>query len=349
LRGRSGRQGDPGASKFFLSLEDDLMRIFGSARMDSMLQKLGLQEGEAIVHPWVNKALEKAQQKVEARHFEGRKYLLKYDDVMNDQRKVVFEQRKDLMRAEDVQETVIEMRADAIDALVARFIPANAYSEQWQVDSLHEEVLRLFNLDLPVADWAKEEGIADQEIKERIASAVNQRMAAKTANFGPEIMRGLEKQVLLLVLDRQWKDHLLSLDHLRQGVQLRAYGQRDPLIEYKREAFDLFENMLAEVREETVSLLSRIELRPHQEVNLPRPQQEMHEGRQDVALAGAGAEADAAAAAGTPRAAPQPVTSRAAVAEIDPKDPSTWGKVSRNAPCPCGSGRKYKHCHGKLS
>ena len=355
LRGRAGRQGDPGASKFFLSLEDDLMRIFGSERMDSMLQKLGLQEGEAIVHAWVNKALEKAQQKVEARHFEGRKYLLKYDDVMNDQRKVVFEQRKDLMRAEDVQETIVEMRADVIDALVSRFIPANAYHEQWQVHSLHEEVLRLFNLDLPVSDWAKEEGIADQEIKERIAAAVKQRMAAKTANFGPEIMRGLEKQILLLVLDRQWKDHLLSLDHLRQGVQLRAYGQRDPLIEYKREAFNLFETMLGEVREETISLLSRIELRPQQaqgqaEVNVPRPRQEMHEGRQDVALSGAGA----AAGAGAPpsaeaRPAAQPASGRAAVAEIDPRDPATWGKVSRNAACPCGSGKKYKHCHGKLS
>ncbi|MPZ08799.1 MAG: preprotein translocase subunit SecA [Kiloniellaceae bacterium] len=352
LRGRAGRQGDPGASKFFLSLEDDLMRIFGSERMDSMLQKLGLQEGEAIVHPWVNKALEKAQQKVEARHFEGRKYLLKYDDVMNDQRKVVFEQRKDLMRAVDVQETVIEMRADVIDSLVSRFIPASAYSEQWQADSLHEEVLRLFNLDLPVKDWAKEEGIADQEIKERITAAVKQRMAAKTANFGPEVMRGLEKQILLLVLDRQWKDHLLSLDHLRQGVQLRAYGQRDPLIEYKREAFDLFEAMLAEVREETISLLSRIELRPSQaEVNVPRPQQEMHEGRQDVALAGSGATAGAGAppppAAARPAA--QPATSRAAVAELDPADPATWGKTPRNAACPCGSGKKYKHCHGKLS
>ncbi|MGF1631675.1 MAG: preprotein translocase subunit SecA [Kiloniellaceae bacterium] len=349
LRGRSGRQGDPGASKFFLSLEDDLMRIFGSERMDSMLQKLGLQEGEAIVHPWVNKALEKAQQKVEARHFEGRKYLLKYDDVMNDQRKVIFEQRKDLMRAVDVQETITEMRADVIDSLVSRFIPASAYSEQWQVGSLHEEVLRLFSLDLPVRDWAKEEGIADQEIKDRIATAVKQRMAAKTANFGPEVMRGLEKQILLLVLDRQWKDHLLSLDHLRQGVQLRAYGQRDPLIEYKREAFDLFESMLAAVREETISLLSRIELRPSQsEVNVPRPQQEMHEGRQDVAMAGAGAAADAPRPAEA-RSAPQPAASRAAVAEIDPADPATWGKVSRNAACPCGSGKKYKHCHGKLS
>jgi preprotein translocase subunit SecA len=334
------------------------MRIFGSDRMDSMLQKLGLQDGEAIVHPWVNKALEKAQQKVEARHYEGRKYLLKYDDVMNDQRKVVFEQRKDLMRAVDVQETIDEMRADVIDAQVSRFIPASAYSEQWQVSSLHEEMLRLFNLDLPLQDWAKEEGIADQEIKERITAAVRQRMAAKTANFGPEVMRGLEKQVLLLVLDRQWKDHLLSLDHLRQGVQLRAYGQRDPLIEYKREAFDLFETMLAEVREETVSLLSRLELRPQQapggEVNVPRPQQEMHEGRQDVAMANAGAGngMDAAPPAGAqPQRQPhsQTITSRAAVAEIDPNDPATWGKISRNAACPCGSGKKYKHCHGKLS
>ncbi len=356
LRGRSGRQGDPGASKFFLSLEDDLMRIFGSERMDSMLQKLGLQDGEAIVHPWVNKALEKAQQKVEARHFEGRKYLLKYDDVMNDQRKVVFEQRKDLMRADEVQETVDEMRADVIDALVTRFIPAQAYSEQWQVSSLHEEALRLFNLDLPVADWAKEEGIADQEIRERITAAVKQRMAAKTANFGPEVMRGLEKQILLLVLDRQWKDHLLSLDHLRQGVQLRAYGQRDPLIEYKREAFDLFESMLAEVREETVSLLSRVELRPSEDVNVPRPQQEMHEGRQDVAMAAAGAGAEPGTSgpgtsgqeAPQPRAVQQPASSRAAAAEIDPNDPGTWGKTPRNAACPCGSGKKYKHCHGKL-
>ena len=351
LRGRSGRQGDPGASKFFLSLEDDLMRIFGSERMDSMLQKLGLQDGEAIVHPWVNKALEKAQQKVEARHYEGRKYLLKYDDVMNDQRKVVFEQRKDLMRAEDVQETVADMRADVVDSLVTNFIPANAYSEQWQVSSLHEEVLRLFNLDLPLEDWAKEEGIADQEIKERINATVNQRMAAKTANFGPEMMRGLEKQILLLVLDRQWKDHLLSLDHLRQGVQLRAYGQRDPLIEYKREAFDLFEKVLAEVREETVSLLSRVELRPSDaEVNVPRPAQEMHEGRQDVAMAqaGAGAGAGDAPPAEAGRAQAQPTVSRAAAAQINPNDPRTWGKTPRNAACPCGSGKKYKHCHGKL-
>ena len=264
---------------------------------------------------------------------------------MNDQRKVVFEQRRDMMGATEVQETIEEMRSDVIDVLVSRYIPAAAYSEQWEVDSLHEETLRLFNLDLPIRDWAQEEGIADQEIKERIAAAVKQRMAAKSANFGPETMRGLEKQILLLVLDRQWKDHLLSLDHLRQGVQLRAYGQRDPLIEYKREAFDLFEAMLAQVREETISLLSRVELRPQQEINVPRPPQVMHEGREDLAMAGAGA----AAESGAPdRPTVQPTASRAAAAEINPNDPSTWGRVSRNAACPCGSGRKYKHCHGKL-
>ncbi len=344
LRGRSGRQADPGASKFFLSLEDDLMRIFGSERMDSMLQKLGLQEGEAIVHPWVNKALEKAQQKVEARNFEIRKNLLKFDDVMNDQRKVIYEQRKDLMRASDVRETIVDMRHEVIEDLVTRCIPANAYAEQWEIGSLHEEVLRLFGLDLPVADWAKEEGIAEQEIRQRITDAADKKMAAKTANYGAEVMRSLEKQVLLMVLDKQWKDHLLSLDHLRHGIGLRAYGQRDPLNEYKKEAFELFEAMLAEVRDEVTALLSRLELRvaePEAAV-IQRPPQEMHETRQDPALVGAGAEAD-----GPPP--PQPSQTRAAAANIDPNDPSTWGKVPRNAPCPCGSGKKYKQCHGKLA
>ncbi|MCH8998225.1 MAG: preprotein translocase subunit SecA, partial [Proteobacteria bacterium] len=260
LRGRSGRQGDPGASKFYLSLEDDLMRIFGSERMDSMLRKLGLEEGEAIVHPWVNKALEKAQEKVEARNFEIRKNLLKYDDVMNDQRKVVYEQRKDLMRVTDVHETVSEMRHDVIEILVERHIPPGAYAEQWDISGLHTETLRILGLDLPIEDWAKEEGIADQEIRERILDASNRKMAAKLANYGEEIMRSLEKQILLMVLDKQWKDHLLTLDHLRHGIFLRAYGQRDPLNEYKREAFELFEGMLDEVRSETTMLLNHVEL-----------------------------------------------------------------------------------------
>lgn len=341
LRGRSGRQADPGASKFFLSLDDDLMRIFGSERMDSMLQKLGLQEGEAIVHPWVNKALEKAQQKVEARNFEVRKNLLKFDDVMNDQRKVIYEQRKDLMRADEIHETIVDMRHEVIEDLVTRCIPPNAYAEQWEVDSIHEETLRLFNLDLPVADWAKEEGIADQEIRQRITEASDKKMAARIANFGVEIWHSVEKQVLLSMLDKQWKDHLLSLDHLRHGIALRAYGQRDPLNEYKKEAFELFEAMLAAVRDEVTMMLSRLEVRVNtpEAVQLQREPQEMHETRQDPALVGAGA---------APAEGAQPAQTRTASANIDPNDPSTWGKVQRNAPCPCGSGKKYKHCHGKL-
>ena len=342
LRGRSGRQGDPGASKFFLSLEDDLMRIFGSERMDGMLRKLGLKEGEAIIHPWINKALEKAQQKVEARNFDVRKNLLKFDDVMNDQRKVIYEQRKELMQAEDVADDVAAMRHEVIGELVARAIPERAYAEEWNTALLHEEVLRVFNLDLPIADWAKEEGIADQEIRHRITDTVDRKMASKAAEYGPEIMRMVEKSLLLQILDQAWKEHLLQLDHLRQGIGLRAYGQRDPLNEYKREAFNLFEQMLDDLRERVTSVLAHVELRvgpSEDEVNqsLTPRQQEMHESRQDPAFADAAAEAGIAGA-GT-------VRNRTA----NPNDPSTWGATPRNAPCPCGSGKKYKHCHGSLN
>ena len=329
LRGRSGRQSDPGASKFFLSLEDDLMRIFGSERMDSMLQKLGLEDGEAIIHPWVNKALEKAQKKVEARNFEIRKNILKFDDVMNDQRKVIYEQRKEVMSAEEVKDTVASMRHEVLEDLVTRTIPANAYAEQWELDSLHEECLRLIAMDLPVKDWAEEEGIADQEILDRILQASNEKMAAKTANYGPEVMRSLEKQLLLMVLDKQWKEHLLSLDHLKQAVGLRAYGQKNPLDEYKREAFEMFESMLDSVRDELTMLMHRFELQTPENATVPRQQQEMHESRQDPAQ--------------------ESGTTTVQAKEFDQNDPSTWGKISRNAPCPCGSGKKYKHCHGKLS
>ena len=357
LRGRSGRQGDPGASSFFLSLEDDLMRIFGSERMESMLKRLGLEEGEAITHTWVNKALEKAQSKVEARNFEIRKNLLKFDNVMNDQRKVVFEQRRDLMRAEDVQEAVSEMRQQVMDDLVTRCIPKEAYAEQWDITLLHEEALRLFGLDLPLHDWAAEEGIADQEIRERLSRTVEEKMAAKTANLGPQIMRTAEKHVLLTVLDKQWKDHLLSLDHLRQAVGLRAYAQRDPLNEYKREAFELFEEMLAQVREETISLLARIEIRPQtaiEQLTPQRPSTQMVEGRQDPAVAGMApaGEPEMAMAGGQQARGSTAVAEAArpvAGAQPDPNDPATWGKVQRNAPCPCGSGKKFKHCHGKIS
>ncbi len=325
LRGRSGRQGDPGASRFFLSLEDDLMRIFGSERMDSMLQRLGLKEGEAIIHPWVNKALEKAQQKVEARNFEIRKNLLKYDNVLNDQRKVIYEQRRELMRTGDVAETVTAMRHEVIAETVAQFIPANAYAEQWDTHGLHEEALRLLGLDLPIGEWAKEEGIADEAIRERMVDAADRKMAQKAATCGPNIMRFAEKSLLLQLLDQSWKDHLLNLDHLRQGIVLRAYGQRDPFNEYSREAFTMFEAMLSRLREQITAVLSHIEIRV---------------GKPDGATPG-----EATSPPG-PAAGPATISKRP-IAPPDPKNPRSWGRVSRNAPCPCGSGKKYKYCHGK--
>ena len=357
LRGRSGRQGDPGRSTFFLSLEDDLMRIFGSDRMDGMLKKLGLQDGEAIVHPWINKALEKAQQKVEARNFEIRKKLLKFDDVMNDQRKVVYEQRREIMRLPDVHEMVTDMRQEVIEDMVARAIPEGTYSEQWDLDGLHADVMRLLGLDLPVQDWGKEEGIAEREILERVRDASNRRMAEKTVNFGRDLMRMAEKQLLLQLLDQQWKDHLLSLDHLRQGINLRAYAQKDPLNEYKREAFSLFEAMLADLRGQVTAMLSHLEIRTQSPEEIEarmaaeRLAHEMHETRDDPALAsdviGTVEDDQEMRATGTDGIAP----ARAAATRVaaDPNDPATWGKVQRNAPCPCGSGKKYKHCHGALN
>ena len=351
LRGRSGRQGDPGASKFYLSLEDDLMRIFGSERMDGMLQKLGLKEDEAIVHPWINKAVEKAQSKVEARNFDIRKNLLKYDDVMNDQRKVIYEQRKDLMSAEELHETVVDMRHEVIDDMITRCIPPKAMASEWDVAALHEECMRLLGLDLPVQDWAAEEGIADEEIKARVLAESDRLMAARAANFGPEVMRMVEKSLLLQLLDQSWKEHLLALDHLRQGVGLRAYAQKDPLNEFKREAFDMFETMLAQLRERVTGVLSHVQLQaaPSEDDLMPEPQQDMQEQHDDVAGLGGGAGMGGLAPA-QPREEAQirePVR-RATVAEIDPNDPSTWGKVQRNAACPCGSGKKYKHCHGAV-
>ncbi len=346
LRGRSGRQGDPGASKFFLSLEDDLMRIFGSERMDTMLQRLGLEEGEAITHPWVSKALQKAQEKVEAHNFEIRKNLLRFDDVMNDQRKVVYEQRKELMKTDDVSDTISDMRHEVVENMVARAIPERAYPEDWDTHLLHEEGLRILGLDLPVADWAKEEGIADQEIRERLTAAADRKMAEKAANYGAEVMRMVEKSLLLQILDQTWKDHLLTLDHLRQGISLRAYGQRDPLNEYKTEAFTLFEKMLDQLRENVTQVMCHLELSFNNpdEIDLEPEATEMHESRSDPSLGG-----DGYGEAGT-EVIDRPATVRhASGANADPDDPTTWGKVSRNAACPCGSGRKYKHCHGKLA
>ena len=331
LRGRSGRQGDPGKSKFFLSLQDDLMRIFGSDRMDTMLRRLGLQEGEAITHPWVNKALEKAQQKVEQRNFEIRKNLLRFDDVMNDQRKVVYEQRKELMRAKDVSETVDEMRQETLEKLVARTIPESAYQEQWDIDTLEKELARIFGVLPDVRAWSNEEGVDGAELLKRLQDIFNRRLAEKATNYGPDVWRMVEKNILLQSLDHYWKEHLLRLDHLRQGIGLRAYGQRDPLNEYKREAFDMFEAMLVNLREHVTSLLSRVEVHIGP-ANAP-PVFERQEAPAAIASAEGGHEL-------VPEFDEPPVVQ-------DPIDPATWGKVPRNAPCPCGSGKKFKHCHGR--
>jgi len=343
LRGRSGRQGDPGASKFFLSLDDDLMRIFGSQRMDGILTRLGLKDGEAIIHPWINKALEKAQQKVEARNFEIRKNLLKYDDVMNDQRKVIYEQRKELMSGTDVSQTVKDMRDNVIERIVTVAMPEKAYAEQWDTHTLHEEILRIFGLDLPIAEWAKEEGVADSEIKERIVTQVTRKMADKAATWGPEVMREVEKSLLLQVLDQVWKEHLLSLDHLRHGIGLRAYGQKDPLNEYKSEAFEMFNGMLGDLDERVTLLLAHIELKSNFDQNalqFGRPEN-VQETHQDPAFAERGARAAERSLYGDALAG-----ERAGADVIDTQNPDTWARTGRNQPCPCGSGRKYKHCHG---
>ena len=340
LRGRSGRQGDPGHSKFFLSLEDDLMRIFGSDKLDGMLQKLGLKENEAIVHPWINKALEKAQQKVEARNFDIRKNLLKFDNVMNDQRKVIFEQRLELMRDETVDETVADMRHAMIEDLVAKHIPENAYPEQWDTASLDRTLREVLTLALPVQDWAKEEGIAPEDVRERITRRADEWMAGKVAKWGPDVMRYVEKSILLQTLDHLWREHLVMLEHLRQVIGLRGYGQRDPLNEYKAEAFSLFESMVAHLREAVTAQLMRVEVvqSPPPEEAATLPYMEAHKvdpvtGEDEMAPALAPALAG---------------NGNGMQAERKSNDPSSWGKVGRNEPCPCGSGKKFKHCHGKF-
>jgi preprotein translocase subunit SecA len=344
LRGRSGRQGDPGRSHFFLSLEDDLMRIFGSDRMGGMLQRLGLKEGEAIVHPWINKALEKAQKKVEARNFDTRKNVLKYDDVMNDQRKEVYAQRKEFMSLVDVADTVADMRDDVLSLMVAARVPEKAFAEQWQLAELAADVQRVFALDLPVEEWGREDGIDETHLRERIQKAVDEMMAAKAANMGPDLMRFIEKSLLIQTLDAVWKEHLYALDHLRQGIGLRAYGQRDPLNEYKSEAFALFNAMLVELKERVTSMLARVELAPERPV-APPPMIQMMESHADP---GSAFSSDLALA--EPAVAPRVVTAmpnRTPV--VDPNDERTWAATPRNATCPCGSGRKYKHCHGRLA
>jgi preprotein translocase subunit SecA len=354
LRGRSGRQGDPGRSHFFLSLEDDLMRIFGSDRMGGMLARLGLKEGEAITHPWINRALEKAQKKVEARNFDTRKNVLKYDDVMNDQRREVYAQRREFMSASDLSETVAEMRAEVIAGMVARRIPERAFAEQWEMSELAEDVRRIFNLDLPMEAWAREDGIDETTVRERLTDAVENMMAAKAANMGPDLMRFIEKSLVIQTMDAVWKEHLLALEYLRQGIGLRAYGQRDPLNEFKREAFALFNGMLEELKERVTAMIARVELAPDSPPETafpppppmqmmafqPEPEPIMADGPMPAMAAPAmrgESQGDIALAA--------PPRSEA----VDPNDPATWVNTPRNAACPCGSGKKYKHCHGRIA
>ncbi len=335
LRGRSGRQGDPGRSKFFLSLQDDLMRIFGSDRMDGMLKRLGLKEDEAITHPWINKALEKAQKKVEARNFDIRKNLLKFDDVMNDQRKVVFEQRIDLMKGDDIGDTITDMRHEVIADIVAKHIPERAYAEQWDAVGLHQAVIAKLNLDLPIVAWAAEEGIDDADIRERITEAADKQAADKAERFGPEISKYIEKSIVLQTLDQLWRDHLVNLDHLRSVIGFRGYGQRDPLNEYKSESFELFQTLLGSLREEVTAKMMRVELvRQEEQAQTPL---EMHESHPALASLGDG---ETYLAQEVETVSPE---------NRDPQNPASWGKIGRNEACPCGSGKKFKHCHGAFA
>jgi preprotein translocase subunit SecA len=342
LRGRSGRQGDPGRSSFFLSLEDDLMRIFGSDRLDSVLSKLGMKEGEAIVHPWVNKSLERAQAKVEGRNFDIRKQLLKFDDVMNDQRKVIFGQRLEIMEAEDIGEIADDMRHEVVDDLVDFYMPPKSYADQWDAPGLEQAVKEKLNLDLPVTAWAAEEGVDQDALRERLAEKSDAAIAEKTAAFGVETMRNIEKQVLLQAIDGKWREHLLKLEHLRSVVGFRGYAQRDPLSEYKTEAFTLFESMLNSLRQDVTQKLSLIR---------PITKEEQEAMMQQILAQQRAAEAEqvektavkaepAAVAVGSSAAA------GVALAGFDPQDRATWGNPSRNDPCPCGSGKRFKHCHG---
>ena len=335
LRGRSGRQGDPGRSLFFLSLEDDLMRIFGSDRLDKVLSTLGMKEGEAIVHPWVNKSLERAQAKVEGRNFDIRKQLLKFDDVMNDQRKVIFSQRREIMEAEDVGDITADMRLQVIEDLIDIYLPEKSYAEQWDTEGLRKAAIEQLNMDLPVAEWAAEDGVDRDTMLERVRAAADAFMAQKAEQFGPEQMAQIETQVLLQQIDGKWREHLVTLEHLRSVVGFRGYAQRDPLSEYKTEAFQLFENLLDGLRGDVTQNLARIRpLTDAEREDMMRQYQAQLQAQQ---------------------AAAQPSHEEAAAAEVagripgfDENDPTTWGNPSRNDPCPCGSGKRFKNCHGAL-
>ena len=339
LRGRSGRQGDPGRSSFYLSLEDDLMRIFGSERLEKVLTTLGLKEGEAIIHPWVNKSLERAQAKVEGRNFDIRKQLLKFDDVMNEQRKVVFSQRRDIMEASDLSEITADMRHQVIDDLIYQYIPPKTYADQWDGEGLHQAVIENLGVDVPVLDWVAEDGVDDEELRNRLVKASDAYMTGKAEQFGAENMRNIEKQVLLQTIDAKWREHLLTLEHLRSVVGFRGYAQRDPLNEYKNESFQLFESMLDSLREDVTKKLAQI--RPLTEAEQAQMIEQLR-AQQAAAVAGAAASASPAPVA------PDEAESGAPIDGFDENNPDTWGNPGRNEQCPCGSGKKFKHCHGRL-
>jgi preprotein translocase subunit SecA len=349
LRGRTGRQGDPGKSKFYICLEDDLLRIFAAERLDAIMRGLGIQEDEAIVHPWMNKALETSQRRVEQRNFEIRKNLLKFDDVINDQRKVVFEQRIEFMRTADVSAIVKDMRHEVAEAAVDRAMPEKAYPEQWDVAGLVEVVEDTFGIAPAIADWAHEEGIANAEVLERLTKDIDRTYAAKAAALGPERMRWIEKQVLLQVLDVRWREHLSHLDHLRSVIHLRGYAQRDPLNEYKSEAFALFERMLFDLRTTVTRQLMLLQIEaPEEQAPAPAPPTQMVEVHADPRTGANEMAPDAGVVAPAAGAIPAASAMRGPPG-FDQSNPATWGKISRNAPCPCGSGKKYKHCHGDVA
>ncbi len=336
LRGRSGRQGDPGRSAFYLSLEDDLMRIFGSERLDKVLTTLGMKEGEAIVHPWVNKSLERAQAKVEARNFDMRKQVLKFDHVMNDQRKLIFGQRREIMAAKDLSEITADMRHQFIEDVVTHHIPPKTYADQWDSEGLAEEIREKLTLDLPVVAWADEEGVDDEEIIERLIKASDELMAKKAVDFGPENLRNIEKQVLLNTIDTKWREHLVTLEHLRSVVSFRGYAQRDPLNEYKSEAFQLFEALLDGLRETVTQQLAMIRpLTEEEQQQMLLQMQQQQQAMQQAAAADAQDKTQEGPATGAPG--------------FVEDDPATWGNPGRNEACPCGSGKKFKHCHGRLA
>ncbi len=346
LRGRSGRQGDPGRSAFYLSVEDDLLRIFAPERLDGIMRTLGLKEGEAIQHPWMTKAVETSQKKVEQRNYDIRKNILKYDDVMNDQRKAIFEQRIEFMTAKDVSDVISDMRETTVEDLVTQHIPARAYADQWNVEGLDEDVRKYFSLELPIKDWAAEEGIADEEMRERLMKVVDETYAEKAANIGPDLMRRIEKQILLQTIDQNWRDHLQNLDALRSAVGLRGYAQRDPLNEFKTEAFALFEHLLDQLRYETTRVLFALRMSqsapapeaPQAPKNIQAQHIDPQTGRNEMA------DGDSR----PPQTTPSPSATRVAAQDVDPNDPGTWGRVPRNSACPCGSGKKFKHCHGAI-